>query len=716
MPEPAKKLPIEKLLGAATLHADGTLTPKEGERFDPRKYTQVKEGGYQFTSNENSKGLWVRITKVGKKSTLLIYQNGCWYHVPESAPATTRAAADTPQTKVAEPQHTSPQADEKSPVQPREADSRVVFLLQLLLRFLNTKSGVLSVFLLFIALNGLVVLIAATSSRVTDAGRNEILAQGFTIAIMAGLGYGLVSAVLWFFSKEPGEQFERRGREMMTHAQAEAKANSLRKPEDKGIRWGKIRIPSSAAVEHFCVVGTIGSGKTLTLRMLMEDQLPTIRPGSDTRAMIYDAKSDVLPMFASLGLSCDVHYLNPFDMKGFAWNMAADINTETTAKQLAETIIPQEKEGKPFYPDAARSLLSGVITNFLLTRPGEWTFRDIILATGTKERLESVLRSHPQTRDKAIRYFDAAPETISNIMSTLDTKLEAFEPIAAAWDHATKADPSKKISIKDWLRSESILVLGNDETIRSTLDRVNQLFIAILKQQALAMSNSDTRRTWVFFDEFREAGELPGLNSLMLTGRSKGVSVVLGFQDIQGVRDVYGQNRADELVGTCANKALLRIDSTATAEWASSLINEVEYEENKKTITSGGQGGGSTSTTKERVQRVQVLPAEFMSMPTTNRENGLTGYYLIRDIGVYRAHLSEEEIGLRDLEEEGFYERCPPSWESMSPFTDADAKRLGINDESQVASHEQHEEQSEEETTFEQNNGLSSLGRMQRRQ
>lgn len=53
----------------------------------------------------------------------------------------------------------------------------------------------------------------------------------------------------------------------------------------------------------------------------------------------------------------------------------------------------------------------------------------------------------------------------------------------------------------------------------------------------------------MFLDELRDLGRLDALNRLLLKGRSKNVSVVLGFQDIEGLREVYGDKVANEIVG-----------------------------------------------------------------------------------------------------------------------------------------------------------------------
>lgn len=129
-------------------------------------------------------------------------------------------------------------------------------------------------------------------------------------------------------------------------------------------------------------------------------------------------------------------------------------------------------------------------------------------------------------------------------------------------------------------------------------------------------------------------GRLDCLSPLLTKGRSKGASVILGFQDMDGLRAVYDKG-ADELVGQCGTKALLRIESPATAEWASRTIGEVEEIEHQVTTSIGGD-----STAHQRVKREAVLPSELLSLPPATREEGISGYFIVPRIGAFPATLT----------------------------------------------------------------------------
>lgn len=501
-------------------------------------------------------------------------------------------------------------------------------------------------------------------------------AAGFWLGELAywvSLGAGLVVYLAGLEILAPSAA-SHRGRRVVSFREAARAAARLLPRGDPGLSWGGLRVPSTAATNHWLVLGATGSGKTLTLRLLAQSVLPAIGPGSNCRALIYDAKQDVLSTLYGMGVRCPVKVLHPFDLRAVAWDIARDCTAPATALQIASILIPEEEGPNRFFSDAARHLLAGVLVAFARTAPGAWTFRDVLLALKSKRWLRHVLGRLPETED-LLEYF-AEERTFQSIYSTLASKLAYHEPIAAAWSRA-----QERVSLLDWVRGEYILVLGNDEAVRSPLDAVNQVLFKRLTELLLGQADSDTRRTWVILDEVREAGRLDGLGSLLTKGRSKGVCVVLGFQDIEGLREVYGDKGANEIAGQCGHKAILRLESPETAAWSSQVIGECELYEYPRSRTSG-RSGGTKTVNEQLVKREGVLPSQFLSLPPTNPTNGLSGYYLVPLIGAFRGRLTGKSLG-RALRPRAsgitdFLPR-PEEHQYLVPWTEEDLRRLSLS-------------------------------------
>ncbi len=476
-----------------------------------------------------------------------------------------------------------------------------------------------------------------------------------------------------------------RGRSLISYDQAQKISEAKTKAEGAGLFFGMLSLPDRVAPTHFLVCGTTGAGKTTVLRLLMQSVLPRVGTG-DTRALVYDAKQDILSILHGMGITSKIVTLNPFDERCVSWAIAKDVTAPAVAEQIATILVPDEKgAANRFFFEAARSILSGVMISYLTRAPGKWTWSDVLLGCRKAETLKEILRSCPQTEYLIERYF-SNEKTANDVMSTLDTKLRPFQYAAAAWSRAKES-----ISLTDWLNGEFVLVLGNDEEARSPIDALNQVIFRRLSELLIAQPESRTRRTWIFLDELKEAGRLDGLTSVLTKGRSKGACVVLGFQDIEGLSVAYGDDRtAREIVGLCTNKAILRTDSPKTAEWASSLFGSKEVLEYRVSESASRSRTGfnikstnqkSSSANEQLQKRDAVLPSEILGIQPSGPENGLQGYYLIPEVGAYRANINWEWIEGAVMPADANMPnvvRRPVEHQYLTPWVVEDYKRLSI--------------------------------------
>jgi hypothetical protein len=104
----------------------------------------------------------------------------------------------------------------------------------------------------------------------------------------------------------------KRGQHKGTHAEAKKRIDSRRANNDQGLSFGGLFLPSEAATGHFLTVGTTGSGKTVTIKLLMNDALKPIKNKSNNKAILFDAKRE---LYAYL-LKIDFESYNPQTKKG----------------------------------------------------------------------------------------------------------------------------------------------------------------------------------------------------------------------------------------------------------------------------------------------------------------------------------------------------------------------------------------------------------------
>jgi len=508
---------------------------------------------------------------------------------------------------------------------------------------------------------------------------------GIVIIVLCVVGYAVARHYLVGWNLKPAALFVR-GRKLIDYEKANKLAAALPRTNAPDIVWGGLSLPADAALGHFLIAGATGSGKTISLTQLMHGALPLVGRVPDTRALVYDAKQDMMSVLDSLGLEKKAVLFNPFDARSHAWDIAADVTTPALADAVATILFPPDQESQPFFTNSARDLLYAVLISHLRHAPCRWTLRDVLYTLGSKDRLHAVLARDEDTLEIYDTY--SQPETtFQNVLSTVRTKARCYETVAAAWSHVPR---ERTVSLHDWVKGDFILVLGSNEAMRTAIDPINRVIFKRAADLILAGSESTTRRTWIFLDEVAKAGRLQGLDDLLTKGRSKGACVVLGFQDIDSLRrpDLYGEHAANEITGQCANKAFLQLHSHSTAEWAASLVGQVELAEVDRSISrgtnSGGGSGGSSSSSSESFSertatRHAVMIEEFFTLNTpTAADPRLEGVYLTSRIGAYRARYAFH-IPAKGPEPD-FVPR-PPEEQVLARWDDADRTRLGLNGE-----------------------------------
>jgi type IV secretory pathway TraG/TraD family ATPase VirD4 len=508
------------------------------------------------------------------------------------------------------------------------------------------------------------------------------------------LAFGAYSATSYALFYEGKRKIDR-GVEEGTHEEAGKKLSRLRKDNETGINWGGTLLPFAAATGHFLAVGTTGSGKTVTIKLLLNSIVKSVGiKGSDHRAVLFDAKRELYAYFVKLGIEPGlIHTLDPFDKRGARWDIAGDIKTPNQAKQLAAALVvpPETKGDNAFFGDAARRILAGVIDalNYLSEKqeaqgkpPIDWRIRDLVLALRYEEIITHLLKKCPDTHYLIQKYFSNERE-LKAILSTLDTAISDFNGVAALWEHAPYS-----ISLKKWANDPtgSIILLGYDKEQSEALDPLNRVIFRRLSDILVNQTNSDQRRTWVFLDELRLISRgLPGLFELINMGREKGACCVLGVIDIKGLMTALGENTAEEITGLCDNVAGLRTRSAPTAKWLAEVFGNAEVREETTSVDAKGE----KSTSEHINERKTFLSGEFQKIEKPTELNGFTigGYYLngytkpyfFNNVGVNGwqkivPRLSNEEI-IRD----GVQPR-PDSQQKLKLWDEADLNRLGIPD------------------------------------
>ena len=455
-------------------------------------------------------------------------------------------------------------------------------------------------------------------------------------------------------------------------------------PNPNRLWWAGLHLPLSEATGHFLIIGSSGSGKSLTIDSLEQSAVSHFRPGSDQRAFIFDLKREKYSRLMNQKLSVPVHLMDPMDQRGVAWDIASDVTSPAEARQLAKILIQGGKsEQDRFWLKATQNILGGVFTVFAELYPKRWTLRDALLVMRRPSRIRHVLNLLPETSHL---WCDENRDerTTANLMESFNSFLQDYDVVAAVWHRCPR-----KLSLKEWVKSDSVLLVPGHPKFAAVLQPIHQAILDFLADLVLSEPDSHTRRSWFFLDEARDLGRVEKLNRLANLGRSKGVSLVLGIQSTEGFTDAYGSaDRAKEILGQLSNVTWLRTSSAHTAEAFVKFFGDVEILVRKinSSTNYNSKGGTTYGTSVEETRRMEKarLGSELMGIPRPSETQPVVMFNDVPSVGSYVAHIPLRTFLERNVPPDP---RIPnvievlPKDMTLTEWKPADAKRLRLPEE-----------------------------------
>jgi hypothetical protein len=470
-------------------------------------------------------------------------------------------------------------------------------------------------------------------------------------ALIAWLLVYFVGFYFLFFQVKKKPRY--RGRRILTQEEAEAQSDFVIKKDAPKFLFGGVYQPWEAWLTHIAIIAGSGKGKTTLSRLLFQSALPYVR-----RAILTNPKGETISILHGMGEGHRVKIFNPADLRGVAWAMSKDITDPESARSLAQILFPvDENATQKFFAAASQAIAQEVMIAFFGT---DWGFGDVLYAMRNQGRLCKVLSKTERGRELIELYF-AKPGTAQDIMSEIGNKTDPYMVVAAAWQRATET-----ISFREFVNSDYILVFGSSHVAEAATEAMTDGAFTFVAKLLLDGPEVITPETLVGVDEaWRYLSELA---ALLLEGRSKGVFVIINFQDIDEMREVYGERIANALVAQCSLMAFLGQQSEETARWASRILGDYESEEGDKGL----------------VKRESLFASELLNLPHTTPANGLSGYYVSPYIGAYFSCLPGEWITAnlcpKSKDVPDFVSR-PAEHQYLKGWTPADLRRLGLDDD-----------------------------------
>ena len=400
---------------------------------------------------------------------------------------------------------------------------------------------------------------------------------------------------------------------------------------------------------HFLILGSVGGGKTQTMLNLIGEAI--VRGDG---ALVLDTKGD---MMAGLPGLTGPMLVAPHDRRSLVWDIAADCSVKQDARELAARFIPPSSD--PMWSQAAQEIFVACIVHLQVTKRHGWGWADLEEAVrADHETLTEYAQNHNPTVLRILNQPDS--KTTHSIMTTFQTHIRIVSVLAEAWPDLSAG----RFSIRGWLHNPIAyrpLILQQDpgypELSRIWIGSMLGLLASAVGSPTL--TESRTRRVWLFLDEFPQLPPIKQFPTFLELGRSKGIAVVIGAQDTAQIRAVYGPDQAKSWFGMTGTKIMTRINTSEAAEDVSRLIGDQEIE---RRIRSATYSSGRNSVT-ESVQREtrRIITASELASRLGPAKHGVRVLFIGLGDAIYELELPY--INLRNLRES----ILPADWTRTPP-------------------------------------------------
>jgi len=360
-------------------------------------------------------------------------------------------------------------------------------------------------------------------------------------------------------------------------------ANAL--PIAKAFRGRDVFLPPSQWLRHFVMFGPTGSGKSKTFFVSM---IRSILGKSST--LVYDPKGELYAQTA--GSAKRILRLDLNDpTKSDRWNFVPKCrNDPAFACQVAGMMLGIENRRRtnadPFWGDAEQIALTAILLHIaeVYREKAIPAFAaDFLLSLGKdgNDAFAKAMESSPSLYAKqAYLAFRQAPiQTRGSILIGLYNKLRPFTlaPARMVTMQPTAEEVKAGCHLIDFsnLREPGTAVYL--VVSEGAADIYKEFISTFLGQAVMEMRldglNEPKHPCFVLIDEAYQlnVAEVKRISGI---GRSRGVGLGLGYQDLPQMYDQYGREQANAILGTVMTKLFLPGLDDVTAEYASKQLGD----------------------------------------------------------------------------------------------------------------------------------------------
>lgn len=351
-------------------------------------------------------------------------------------------------------------------------------------------------------------------------------------------------------------------------------------------------LSESLLSRHILLLGGIGVGKTNVFNIFLKELLSKDNT-KDNVIVIFDTKGDFYDEFYESG---DVVIANDKKYKNntYYWNIFEEIlaagddieSQELMAKEIAKSLFSDRKSTtQPFFSNAAMDIFSKTIIHFLRVdraNKEKGIKKDILnnyelisffQKASTKTYIAMCIK-HKDFRG-ALSYFgDGKSNQALGVFGELNSMINDY----FIGVFSKKCTKDRELSMRKFIRNKQNkkIFVEYDLTVGETLTPMYRLLIDLALKEALGRSHSEGD-VYFIIDEFKLLPKLQHIDDALNFGRSLGIKVIAGIQNISQLYDIYGESRGSVIASGFSNIFAFRTIDAKSRQFVSDLFGKNYY-------------------------------------------------------------------------------------------------------------------------------------------
>jgi type IV conjugative transfer system coupling protein TraD len=436
------------------------------------------------------------------------------------------------------------------------------------------------------------------------------------LGFLAGTTAGIFIVIYW--TRRGAKQAEDeyiRGAKLLDGSQLE----KLIIEDDKA---SKITIGGTPTIRggemlHTIISGAVGTGKSVSIIEILE----SVRK-QGKRAIVYDPTGEFTEIFYREGK--DV-VLNPIDARSPNWNLWREIRSDFDYRTFATALVQVKSKTDPFFEQSARIVAEELFKR--LAQTGDATNKAVYDAAGrlSIQDLHSLLKG-----TSAANLIDPAGErTALSVRSSLLNAMNAFRYLH---------DDGGAFSIRGWTEKsddDSWLFIPSRKDQHEAIKPLITLWLEIAIRGVMNLPPIREPRFWLVVDELPSLQKIEALQTAVTETRKYGLCGVFGIQSVSQMREIYGKDGAQTIMGMCQTWVVLRVADPETAQYLSDTLGKADMQEKDESLSFGVDSTrDGTNLGSRRMERVIVMPSEIQHLPDLHGFMRVPGPYPVARIAL----------------------------------------------------------------------------------